>query len=289
MELSCAICRVHACSHEPGQKTYPRYCAMSDEAAALTAPVLNQARATYETADTRELAQAAARTEAAGYCKETRVQEVMSFARRLGISRLGIASCIGLIREARLLQEILEVNDFKVFSVCCKVGSIPKEEVGLADEDKIRPGQYEALCNPVAQAKLLNEAGTGLNVVIGLCVGHDSLFFQHSEAPVTVLVAKDRVTRPDMGVTKPKGPPAQPSSKPIYPHCPHLGPPEGVGRTFSPVPGVELTLGGVMGMRGHSSSEVEGGWSLRRCLDIFESHACDSNVERDRLMENWVA
>ena len=43
-------------------------------------------------------------------------------------------------------------------------------------------------------AMLLNEAGTGLNVLIGLCVGHDSLFFRHSEAPVTVLVAKDRVT-----------------------------------------------------------------------------------------------
>jgi uncharacterized metal-binding protein len=30
--------------------------------------------------------------------------------------------------------------------------------------------------------------------VVGLCVGHDSLFFRHSVAPVTVLVAKDRVT-----------------------------------------------------------------------------------------------
>ena len=68
------------------------------------------------------------------------------------------------------------------------------EGIGLTDEEKIRPGGFESLCNPIGQAKLLNEAGTGLNVVVGLCVGHDSLFFQHSEAPVTVLVAKDRVT-----------------------------------------------------------------------------------------------
>ena len=47
---------------------------------------------------------------------------------------------------------------------------------------------------PVGQAMLLNEAGTDLNVVVGLCVGHDSLFFRHSKAPVTVLIAKDRVT-----------------------------------------------------------------------------------------------
>jgi len=92
------------------------------------------------------------------------------------------------------LQDILEANGFQVYSVCCKVGSIPKEEVGLADAEKIRPGQFEALCSPVAQAQLLNEAGTGLNIVVGLCVGHDSLFFRYSAAPVTVLVAKDRVT-----------------------------------------------------------------------------------------------
>jgi len=93
-----------------------------------------------------------------------------------------------------MLNEIFEAHGFHVDSVCCKVGSIPKEDIGLADEEKIRPGQFEALCNPIGQAKLLNEAGTELNVAVGLCVGHDSLFFRHSEAPVTVLIAKDRVT-----------------------------------------------------------------------------------------------
>jgi len=156
--------------------------------------VLHAARADYTDLATRALASAAARTEAAGYCKETRLQEVMGFARRLGTNRLGIAHCVGLIHEAHLVQEILEANQFEVLSVCCKVGSIPKEEIGLEETEKIRPGQYEALCNPVGQARLLNKANTGLNIALGLCVGHDSLFFQHSIAPVTVLVAKDRVT-----------------------------------------------------------------------------------------------
>ena len=189
MELKCTICRVHTCREEPGAKTYPRFCPTSQETQALT-----EARAAYEEQETRELAQAAARTEAAGYCKEPRVEEIMNFARRLGISRLGIATCAGLLKEAKLLQDILEANGFEVSSVCCKAGSIPKEEIGLTDEEKVRPGQFEALCNPVGQAKLLNEAGTGLNVAVGLCVGHDSLFFRNSQAPVTVLVAKDRVT-----------------------------------------------------------------------------------------------
>ena len=51
----------------------------------------------------------------------------------------------------------------------------------------------EHACNPVGQAEILNTEETGLNVIIGLCVGHDSLFIKHSKAPVTCLVAKDRV------------------------------------------------------------------------------------------------
>jgi len=118
----------------------------------------------------------------------------MEFARLIDARRLGIANCIGLQHEAGLLQRILESNGFEVYSVCCKVGSIPKEEIGLKDSEKIKPGGFEALCNPIGQAELLNAAETQLNVVVGLCVGHDSLFFRHSSAPVTVLVAKDRVS-----------------------------------------------------------------------------------------------
>ena len=68
-------------------------------------------------------------------------------------------------------------------------------------DDKYRgiPEQYikrpeERACNPVLQAKVLNRAQTGLNVTLGLCVGHDSLFYRFSQAPVTTLFAKDRVT-----------------------------------------------------------------------------------------------
>ena len=75
----------------------------------------------------------------------------------------------------------------------CKLGEVPKEEIGLEDAHKIRPGSYESMCNPVTQAELLNRAGCAFNVVLGLCVGHDSLFFRASDAPVTVLVTKDRV------------------------------------------------------------------------------------------------
>ncbi len=190
MKLECHLCHVQACRHEPGAKKRPRFCPMENHG-----DLLAEVRQLYgEDADTRRLAAASARVEAEGYCKWPRVQEVMEFARRLEVDHIGIANCVGLIEEARILTAILEANGFEVSSVCCKVGGIPKEEIGLADAEKVRPGQYEAVCSPVAQARLLNRAGTGLNVAVGLCVGHDSLFFRYSDAPVTVLVAKDRVT-----------------------------------------------------------------------------------------------
>ena len=39
------------------------------------------------------------------------------------------------------------------------------------------------MCNPIAQAKLLNQAKTEFNICLGLCVGHDSLFYRYCEAP----------------------------------------------------------------------------------------------------------
>jgi uncharacterized metal-binding protein len=185
----CAICGVRACSAEPGEKQPPDFCPMPREI-----ELLAEVERIYQEQDVvRRLALESARTESAGYCEQTRIEEIMDFARRLGAWRLGIAHCVGLMREARLAREIFVAGGFEVYTACCKVGSIPKERVGLADEEKISPGQFEALCSPVGQAALLDKAGCQLNVVIGLCVGHDSLFFMHSKAPVTVLVAKDRV------------------------------------------------------------------------------------------------
>ena len=112
----------------------------------------------------------------------------------MGYTRLGIAFCAGLISEARTVAHIFESQGFEVVSAICKVGSIPKEEIGVQEDEKIRIGEYEAICNPILQANVLNEARTEFNIVLGLCVGHDSLFFKYAEAPTTVLAAKDRVS-----------------------------------------------------------------------------------------------
>jgi len=155
--------------------------------------VYEKAMLAYQDSSMLNLARSSALTEAAGYGVWSRVREIIEFSRRAGFSRLGLAFCVGLRREAAAAGNIFRENGFTVFSVICKSGSAPKEEIGLRDEEKVRPGQFEAMCNPVAQAKILNETGTELNILLGLCVGHDSLFIKYSLAPVTVLAVKDRV------------------------------------------------------------------------------------------------
>ena len=122
-----------------------------------------------------------------------RVQETCEFAQKMGYKRLGIAFCGGLQKEALSLTQILEAQGFEVISVVCKAGRIPKEHIGIRDEEKVRIGEFESMCSPITQAMILNEEKTDFNILVGLCVGHDSLFLKYSKAYCTVLVAKDRV------------------------------------------------------------------------------------------------
>jgi len=116
---------------------------------------------------------------------KNRVEELISFAEKSGIKRIGIANCISLQREANELKTRLE-GKFEVFSIDCKVGKITGAEL-LQDET------VKGLsCNPAGQAEFLAEKNTELNVSFGLCVGHDSMFNMKSKAPVTTLVVKDR-------------------------------------------------------------------------------------------------
>jgi uncharacterized metal-binding protein len=132
---------------------------------------------------------AAAALEAEGYMLLPRVQEVIVFGRKMGYRHLGMAFCAGLHREARLLQELLAPH-FEITSACCKVCGIAQEDFKLP---KLRDNPNEVICNPLGQADILNRAGTELNLLVGLCVGHDMLFNKHSTAPVTTVIVKDRV------------------------------------------------------------------------------------------------
>jgi len=67
-----------------------------------------------------------------------------------------LAFCAGVREEAKRIAAVLRSNGFEVYSVICKTGSVPKEELGITNEEKVRPGSYEPMCNPIGQAKLLS-------------------------------------------------------------------------------------------------------------------------------------
>lgn len=183
----CAECGIYAC--RLGKKeSAPEHCPMLSEES-----IYGEAANEYLEPKTRELGLTAALTESEGYCKWTRLEEIVQFSRRAGFTRLGLAFCVGLRKEAAEVARVLKRAGFEVESITCKTGSVPKEHLGIKEEEKVRPGEFEPMCNPVCQAMLLDKAKTQLNVLLGLCVGHDTLFFKYSQSPVTVLAVKDRV------------------------------------------------------------------------------------------------
>jgi len=143
----------------------------------------------YNEADNLSLTRASAAIEAGHYMQATRLEEIRLFAREMSYTKLGVATCIGLIREAQLVAEYLK-NEFEVYMISCKNGGIMKSNLHLP---QINPDNDEVMCNPIGQALFLNGKQTDLNIICGLCVGHDILFTKHSEAPVTTIIVKDRV------------------------------------------------------------------------------------------------
>ena len=158
----------------------------------------------YKMSDNLEFARQSSIQEADGYIErekgyghvkpaKPRIEEIIEFSQKMKYRRLGLAFCIGLRQEAKVVEKLLSDRGFVLISAICKVGRVPKEQIGIRDEQKISVGNFEAMCNPILQASILNEEKTDFNILLGLCVGHDSLFLKYAEAPCTVLAVKDRV------------------------------------------------------------------------------------------------
>lgn len=199
---ACASCNVErddrACIREGGKggKGCPTL---------IDKEVLKQANREYEDEKVWEFARQASIQEGKCYINrhqqpyirqpaKPRIVEVCEFARKMHYQRLGLAFCVGLRFEAGIVEKILQSHGFEVVSAICKAGRTLKTTIGIQDEEKVFIGTDESMCNPVYQAKLLNHEKVDFNILLGLCVGHDSLFFKYAEAPTTVLAVKDRVT-----------------------------------------------------------------------------------------------
>ena len=151
--------------------------------------IADELRSSYSSSDITSM-RVSGDIEAEHYMKMTRIEELALFAEKMNMKKLGIAFCVGLSHEARTISDILAKKGFEVHSVCCKVCGIDKSELGVT---KMGEEEREAVCNPIGQALCLERCGTDLNIIVGLCMGHDILFTKRSHAPVTTLIVKDRV------------------------------------------------------------------------------------------------
>lgn len=183
---TCANCRVVACT-KGIREALPKNCPMKE------AERMGEMLEAYSEAENKEFYIKSTAVEGKGYCQWPRVRETLEFCRDMGYRKIGIAFCKGLHREAEVVANLFRKEGFDVVSVICKTGGYPKEAVGVPAGAKINPDNQEIMCNPIAQAMLLNRQHTEFNIEIGLCVGHDSMFYKYSDAMVTTLVAKDRV------------------------------------------------------------------------------------------------
>lgn len=193
------------CAACPLKKEYDRRCTMAEGRHPKDCPTVRkpemaeESLQVYRSEACSEFTLTAARVERACYDAQfkptrPRIVELVDFARRMGYAKLGLLFCIGLRQEAAITREILETNGFAVVSAICKVGCIPKTAIGLQREEQINPKrEAESLCNPVMQAMIANEASVDFNILLGLCVGHDSLVLSHLEKPATTLAVKDRL------------------------------------------------------------------------------------------------
>ena len=151
---TCANCTVLACANNEPEKM-PKNCPMRN------ASVMEAARAGYDLPENHDFYVNCSAIEGLGYCQWPRLKETVEFCKRMGYHKLGLAFCKGLRKEARIVADLLRAQGFEVVSVICKTGGISKEEVGIPEEVKIHPGEFEAMCNPIAQAKLLNILSAG--------------------------------------------------------------------------------------------------------------------------------
>lgn len=117
----------------------------------------------------------------------SRLQELINYAKNSNYKKIGIANCLSMQKYADKLIEILKNEGFEVVSINCK-------NSGLQNSDLFGEEAKGPSCDPLSQADFLNNEKTDLNINVGLCLGHGTLFSKHSNAPTTTFIVKDFAT-----------------------------------------------------------------------------------------------
>jgi uncharacterized metal-binding protein len=205
--VSCVDCKAWACfpdvsKAKTSRREPPPYCP-----SVVQKEVCEEALAKYD-GKTHEFAHNVALIENACYILDPetksaflpmitmhpRAEEIIMLAKVSGYKKLGLAFGIELQQEARLYTDILENNGFEVVSVCSKAGGFPKEKIGITQDEKLHgPDSEETMSSGLVMAELLNSENTDMNIIMGLEVGQDSLFYKYAKAFTIPFVVMDRI------------------------------------------------------------------------------------------------
>ena len=184
---TCANCGLKGCSKGKLEESLPNCPSENKE-------IQEKSKLLYQEEENKKIAYNAALVEAEGYGRMTRVEEIIAFAKKCNYKKIGLIFCKGLSKEAQVVHNIFTHHNFEVVSVLCKNGGIEKNYIEISEEDTLSGECKEIMCNSIGQALLMNEQKSDFNIILGLCVGHDTLVMKYLEAPMTTLAVKDRVT-----------------------------------------------------------------------------------------------
>ncbi|MGD8889992.1 MAG: DUF1847 domain-containing protein, partial [Desulfobacterales bacterium] len=139
---ACAKCAI---------KIKERLCMQEDGKSSSACPTKNhpsaieKAQAELQKPEILEFAKQASIQEGEGYADKDhgyehvkpikpRIVETIEFARKMNYQRLGLVFCIGLWKEAKVVEKLLSTANFDVISALCKLGRTPKEAIGVRDD-----------------------------------------------------------------------------------------------------------------------------------------------------------
>ena len=112
----------------------------------LTHPALTRDTSSYLEPDRAEVMRAADATPfTADKKKRNRVEELVHFAKSRKLERLGVAFCVSMTKEAQALHRVLTAEGLACELVCCRVGAVDYEEIGLT---KAHPERFRGHLQP---------------------------------------------------------------------------------------------------------------------------------------------
>ena len=185
---TCADCKMHDCEEQernPGRM--PKNCPQHDK------EYLEEIYDGY--ISNKEINKFYVATKSCGVANRPsftpRLRVVIELCKKMGYKKIGFAFCVGFKKEAALYAGILRRHGLEVVSVCCLNGGFNIADYGV----KLPEGcEFDPACNPLGQARLMNEQKVEFNLVMGLCCGHDSMFMKAADAMSTVVAVKDPAT-----------------------------------------------------------------------------------------------